>query len=110
MNLTASGISSGRGAEMCRPRMGGVGDAAYSKPAVKIIQSGRGIRRYLCATAGDAVGAATVYVNHPIIISSQVWSPHFTSFAGSGLYLLFAELSKCATQSIRVPLGRSSGC
>jgi hypothetical protein len=32
-----------------------------------------------------------------IIISSQLWSPHFTSLEGSGLWGLFAELSKCAT-------------
>ena len=37
--------------------------------------------------------ASTTEPQNPIIISSHVWSPHFTSFVGSGLYLLPGELS-----------------
>src|SRR6266436_4558316 len=42
-------------------------------------------------------------------ISSQFCGPQTTSFAGSGLYLLLAELSKCAIPTMRVPLAIGSG-
>src|SRR5262245_44954000 len=38
--------------------------------------------------------------NHGSTISSDVRFPHATSFVGSGLYGLFAELSWCATTVI----------
>src|SRR5579872_7382188 len=55
------------------------------------------------------LSASTATWNQPIIISSQVWSPQRTSAFGSGLYRLLGELSKCAVQSIRVPLGSTTG-
>src|SRR5262245_44670989 len=62
------------------------------------------------ATFGLAPGSRYfTVVYHPIIISSQVWSPHLTSFVGSGLNLFLIELSKWATQSSLVPFGRKSG-
>src|SRR4051812_9766253 len=42
-------------------------------------------------------------------ISSQFCCPQRISFVGSGLYLLFAELSKCAIATMRVPFGIASG-
>src|SRR5262249_44669480 len=60
---------------------------------------GRGRNRPLRAHRGRErflyrePGAAITEPQKPIIISSHVWSPHFTSFVGSGLYLLPGELS-----------------
>src|SRR5262245_31312635 len=42
-------------------------------------------------------------------ISSQFCSPQKISLAGSGLYLLFAELSSWAIPTIRVPFGMGRG-
>ena len=47
---------------------------------------------------------------NPIIISCQVCSPQKTFFDGSGLLRFFAELSKWAVHSMRVPAGRRNGC
>ena len=55
------------------------------------------------------VPTGTSRLTYPIIISSNVCSPQRTSLFGSGLYGLLSELSKWARQSIRVPLGSSSG-
>ncbi len=45
----------------------------------------------------------------PASISSQLWSPQWTCDFGSGLYLLFGELSYHAVARSSVPLGNSSG-
>jgi hypothetical protein len=42
--------------------------------------------------------ASKTRLKNPIIISSQLWSPHVTSLAGSAASGLFAELSKWAVQ------------
>src|SRR6476661_11166605 len=54
--------------------------------------------------------ASNTRLKNPIIISSQLWSPHVTSFDGSAFSGLLGELSKCAVQSIRVPFGSAIGC
>ena len=38
-----------------------------------------------CCSFWDGTGRSTTEPQNPIIISSHVWSPHFTSFVGSGL-------------------------
>jgi len=49
--------------------------------------------------------SAAVNSNIPNIISAVDASPKLTVRVGSGLRVLAAELSKCATTSIRVPFG-----
>ena len=44
------------------------------------------------SSLGSILASKTTSKN-PIIISSQLWSPHFTSFVASGLLGLFTELS-----------------
>src|SRR5579884_2765433 len=44
-----------------------------------------------------------------LLISSQFCGPQTTSLVGSGLYGLFAELSKCDMPITRVPLGNGIG-
>src|ERR1700730_43921 len=53
--------------------------------------------------------ASKTRLKKPTIISSQLCSPHVTSFVGSAFSGFAAELSKCAVQSIFVPLGRAMG-
>ena len=59
-------------------------------------------------TLSSSVSGLTTTPTQAKIISSQVWSPHRTVAFGSGLYLLFGELSQCASSVIFVPLGRLS--
>src|SRR6476469_3671280 len=54
--------------------------------------------------------ASNTRLKNPIIISSQLWSPHVTSFVGSAASGLFGELSKWAVQSILAPFGSAIGC
>ena len=51
------------------------------------------------------MSAGNATEKNPIIISSQLWSPHLTTLPGSGLFGLLAELSKCAVHETLVPLG-----
>src|SRR5690348_15587503 len=44
-----------------------------------------------------------------LLISSQFCGPHQTCLEGSGLNLLFTELSKCEMPIRRVPLGSGIG-
>src|SRR5579863_8123768 len=53
--------------------------------------------------------ASNTRLKKPTIISSQLCSPQITSLVGSALSGLLGELSKCAVQSILVPLGRAIG-
>src|SRR5687767_5184147 len=56
------------------------------------------------------VGACDGVKRMPVYcISSQVWSPHFTSDFGSGFALLPAELSYQAVDRSLAPLGTCSG-
>src|SRR5256885_6381053 len=57
----------------------------------------------------SGIFASNTTLKKPTIISSQLWSPHTTSFVGSGLSALLGELSKCAVHSIFVPLGSAIG-
>src|SRR5262249_37271596 len=63
-----------------------------------------------CPDGFVASGVTSVIVpKKPIIISSQVWSPHRTTAVRSGFDLLFGELSKCAMTSSVVPFGKDFG-
>src|SRR5215472_8353106 len=53
----------------------------------------------------SAPGVASTYSTHPSIISVSLSDPHRTTLAGSGFSGLFAELSKCAVITRRVPFG-----
>src|SRR5207249_10722852 len=94
-------VGSGKGSVGVRAGRGAITPSLIPQPSCRIDR----------ILSGSAF-LSTITPNQGSTISSEVRLPHTTSFVGSGLYGLFAELSCCATTTMREPfrtrLGSSS--